>query len=223
MLVLVVGACSAAPVAPPGGVRSPVAWEDWRPVEPVRDLPRLADSDKLVMRKEHLASLAASYGIDDPPEVELERWIYPTEHGPTQKECFAEAGFEVESGPEGEGVRVVGPVNDAQAPLLNLAHYTCTARFYIDPDFMQFPTTDQIRVSYEYMTEVLIPCLKEQGYDPSDPPALETYIASYGGAQWWSPYAAAGIHSGMAEYENLTQGVCRGDPPAAARYGERLR
>ncbi len=69
---------------------------------------------------------------------------------------------------------------------------------------------------------VLIPCLKEQGYDPSDPPNLETYRATYGGTEWWSPYDAAGIHSGMAEYEDLTQGVCHGEPPAAARYGDRL-
>lgn len=174
------------------------------------------------MRKEHLASLTASYGIDDPPEVALERWIYPTEHGPVNKECFAEAGFEVESGPEGEGVRVVGTVNEAQAPLLNLTYYTCTARFYIDPDFTQFPTADQIRISYEYMMEVLIPCLKAQGYDPSGPPSLETYVANYGGPKWWNPYDAAGINSGTAAYEDLTQGVCHGDPPAAARYGERL-
>ncbi len=150
MLALVAGACSAAPVSPSGGAPAPVAWEDWRPGEPVRDLPRLAESDKFAMRKEHLASLAASYGIDDPPEVELERWIYPTEHGPTHEECFAEAGFEVEGGPEGEGVRVVGAVNAAQSDLLNRTHYTCTARFFIDPEFTQWPTPDQMRVTYEY-------------------------------------------------------------------------
>ena len=217
---VLVGGCSAQLEPTRAPTRAAVAWADWRPQEPVRDLPRFTEAEKLAMRTEFLAGIAERYGIDDPPEVELERWIHPTEHGPTHEVCFAEAGFEVEGGPEGEGVQVVSRPAEAQRDLLNLAYYTCTARFFLDPDYTQLMTPDQLRVTYEYYREMLSPCLREQGYEPSEPPSLETFMATYGTADQWSPYDGLGITpEDRKTWERLYEGVCHGGPPAAARYG----
>lgn len=168
-----------------------------------------------------MIDLARGAGIAEVPEVPLERWIHPTERGPTAEECFAEAGFEVKSTLNGEGFDVISQVSGTQGKVLNLTHYVCAARFFVDPNYLQPPTRDQIRVTYEYYLEVLSPCLREQGYQVPEPPSLETFIAQQWTPEEWTPYKAAGIDSqDLATYELLYEGACRQAPPPAARYGE---
>ena len=223
LLTLGMAACSGQSAQPPvvPASRAPVAWADWRPREPVRDLKALAESDKLALRERQLAEVARAGRITEVPKVALERWIHPTEVGAVAEECFAEAGFEVRSVANGEGFDVVSQVSGDQGKVLSLAHYVCTARFFVDPYYMQLPTRDQIRVTYEYYIEVLSPCLGGQGYEVPEPPSLETFIAQHWTPEEWTPYKAAGIDSQEPGiYELLYEGTCRSGPPPGARYGE---
>ena len=47
-------------------------------------VPSMSDEEALDLRADDLASLAASYELSDPPQVELVRWTTMTDYGPTK-------------------------------------------------------------------------------------------------------------------------------------------
>ncbi len=196
-----------------------MSWESWRPSSPVGDLAELSESDKEAVREAQLAQLAAGYGLSDPPKVQLERWIRPEELGPISEKCFGEAGFEVRSTPDGQGYEIITQVGKDQRDALHLTAYTCTARFFIDPRAMQPLTHDQLRIIHEFFGDFMIPCLRRLGYTPTDPPTLETFIATYSTTPW-SPLKDAGVNENDVEAWDEIVKTCHQGPPAAALYGE---
>ena len=214
--VMIGGGCSAGSpqTTPP---RSEVVdWEDWRPREPVRDLKKLSESDKMAMRESILNDLAQSYGFEDAPVVELDRWIRPEEMGSTAEKCFDDAGFEVESTPDGTGFRVISNVGESQRDALNMTAYQCRARHFIDPDAMQPLTRDQSRVVYEYYIAVLVPCLQGLGHETGKPPSLDTFVSTDLASQW-SPIRDLGLGDAALD---VALDRCHQAPPLPALYGE---
>ena len=226
IMALVLVGCSAPPVEGPSGAPEPQTplpnppvmsgWQDWRPSEPVRDLAKLSEADKLALRTSNLANLAQQFEITDPPEVELERWIRVDEIGPTAAECLGEAGFDVESTSNGQGWRLVSALGEGQGPALDLAYYTCAARYSVDPAMTQPQTRDQQRVMHEYFTDMLIPCLQQLGYQAPEVPSLETFTGMGGR---WSPIQEIGLDPSEDRMDQVLD-ACEQAPPPTALYGE---
>ena len=220
MAALVVSGCSAATPAPESPVTSTsIERKSWRPGQPVRDLPTMAEEEKLALRESALADHARSLDISDPPEVALVRWIRTDEQGPSAEACLAEAGFTVESDSSGQGWRLVSQIAAEQAHAFHLASYTCTAQYFVDPAMMQSLTSDQLRVLYEYHVEVSIPCLAKLGYPRPEPPSLETFLGTFD-TDPWLPVKNIGLDlSGGDEVDRVLE-ACEQSPPVAALYGE---
>ncbi len=140
---------------------------------------------------EYLASdrqaLADSLGIATPPPVAPSRLLALDEWAPTLIECLRDAGFDARETPDGEGV-AYPPIEDAALrESLNLAIYTCEARYPVSPKYMEPLNHEQLTRLYSYRTRELIECLREEGFVVSEPPPSETAFVESGGA--WSPHA----------------------------------
>lgn len=69
---------------------------------------------------------------------------------------------------------------------LNIAIYTCEARFPVSPKYMEPLTHRQLTALYLYRLTTLIDCLDNEGFTIAEPPPSETTFVESGGA--WSPY-----------------------------------
>lgn len=194
---------------PPGWVKS----MEWRPKVPVRDLRQFTDEEKLEFWNEHVAELASRHRLDDPPEVELERWIRFEETGPVLGRCLSEFGYEmtydpfpgISGGPETHNG------DDFTLAYEREAWYVCLARFPIDPTYLQPPTSDQARIQYDYWNEVWLPRMRGLGLRLVNPPDLKTFVQEYvarGGGSPWSEVTIDG--------ESILQ--CGQSRPAPAAY-----
>lgn len=62
------------------------------------------EAEMLSFRAQRLDELAAIRGLENPPEVDLIRFIPLFEFGPTMVDCLAEQGYDVQLTPDKEGV-----------------------------------------------------------------------------------------------------------------------
>ena len=187
---------AAAPTAPVPvkttlPIRSPglIASLTWRPREPVRDLRELTEEEKLSAREADLVQLAQAFDLDDPPAVELERWIRHDERVPVLSQCYSEAGVQAIVDPMRYGfpevfARYEGP-DDEKTQRYSIPAYVCNARFSLDPTYQQPLTRDQARVSYEFETEFWVPCVRAAGFEVLDPPDRETAIDNALAGNYW--------------------------------------
>lgn len=210
LVLLFTAACSSEPEAAP----SP------QPSTPV--FPSDPHWDRL--RDEALAEEAEVLGLDEvPTDVEFLRYIHPDEFGRVRAQCIRDQGFEAEETFD-NGVSY-GQVPPEQAEALRRASYRCSAMYPVHPLFNQPPSEEQLRITYDYYVEDLIPCLAAEGVAVHDIPSLERFIASYPGSleePLWSPYFAAGIGEPpgpetLAEFERLSQ-RCPQNPPLELLY-----
>ena len=191
----------------------------WRPSAPVRDLRELTEEEKIAFRDADLAELARTFRLEEPPDVELERWIRHDEADRFWSECYSEAGIESIVDPTRNGFPSVtarnrGPEDEE---LLRRTHWTpiyiCHARFSIDPVYQQPPTRDQARVAHEYQTEFWVPCVRAAGFDVLDPPDRETAIDLILAGDYWPIWP----HGEPPEDDYRINDAC-GNGMAAAAY-----
>ncbi|MBD3940595.1 hypothetical protein IF188_02635 [Microbacterium sp. NEAU-LLC] len=144
------------------------------------------DSDSAAYLAENARALAASYGIDDPPDVDLVRFIALDEWAPTQRDCLREAGYDVEFTADGEGLSYPPTGDAAVAKNLNLAIYTCEMQYPVEQKYMTPLSIEQLRTLYDYRSGELLECLRREGYTSSaEPPSEQVFLQSGG---QWSPY-----------------------------------
>jgi len=170
-----------APVPGTEGQAHPTS--DWTPDVPLDNEIQMSQAEKLQARAEELRTQAQTAGIEDPPEVELVRWIKPEEFAPTNVRCLNEAGFDVGITDDGTGIDS-RTIPGAQTEALELAIYTCTAQYSIDPRYAHPLNDAQLGIMYDYLVESYVPCIEALGYPLAEPPSKQVYVGSPAMDRW---------------------------------------
>ncbi len=153
-------------------------------VDPIYDVDR---ETLMQHRAEALAALAVSLQVDDPPDVALVRFVERTESGIAQADCLVAGGFPATASSDGTGF-TLGQVAESQAAQLDIAIYTCMARYTVDPRYNFRFKEQQLRILYDYFVGELTDCLEEKCYAVGPPPSFGTFKDQYETAPW-SPYS----------------------------------
>lgn len=150
---------------------------DWVPDVPLAHEVQMSKADKLLARVKALQAEADTAGIVDPPRVGLVRWIKPEEFATTHVRCLNDAGFDVAVTDDGTGINSE-TIPAAQTSALEMAMYTCSAQYSVDPRYSLPLSESQLGLMYDYMVESYIPCVEGLGHQLSDPPSKDVYIGS---------------------------------------------
>lgn len=172
---------SSEPAATPGGGSPPIV-SDWQPSNPLSSRIDMSEKEKMAKRATNLVLQAESMGLQNPPKIQLVRWITPEEWAPTLVKCLTDRGFPV-------GYTADGGINSAnipgeQAPALETAMYECMAQYSIDPRLSQSLNSEQRGILYDYLVESYVPCLGKLGVKVSSPPSREVFMATAEGDGW---------------------------------------
>ncbi len=135
--------------------------------------PTPTATPKHLTRTDYLAQTARMFGVEDPPDVDVVRAVEPEELPALVTQCMAESGFVADS----TGTITV-PSDQTES--LDLAYYTCYARYPIDEKYLQPLNAGQRRYIYRYWIDSEIPCLAGLGYSIPAPPSEQTYLDSIG-------------------------------------------
>lgn len=156
-----------------------------RPAEPtpanVSTPSATASVDAAAKRAEELRDYAKLLGLNPAPVVTPERSVSIDEQPTVFASCMRDAGYTV--GEDG-----TYSVPKSQTSALHVALYTCTARYPLEDRYYQPYTVEQKRIIYDYFAQELVPCLREAGYTPENPPTFETFLATAGTADEYNPY-----------------------------------
>lgn len=204
----------------PGGSDNewdPANWEPTVSITPIS----MSESEKQEFRTSWLAARAEEIGWEDPPNIPLERWVVGADFGASVGTCLANAGFEgVWDGNWGfvfpEGIPA------AQSSAFERASYECYAKFFIDPEFSQEWSEDQVGLIYDYWDEFYVPCLEAHGVsvDMTSRPSRATFVATFNSPErssWWPADSLMGLTS---DRRATVQSVCNEYPPLDAFYGQ---
>jgi hypothetical protein len=185
------------------------AWSQWRPG---KELPRaeMSDEQRDVLYRQQLESILRIAEIENPPQVEVSRWIYPEEQGRVWSGCMQEQGFDSQETAGGQILSDMG--DESQELAFWTANYVCIARFPIDPrtDF-HYWNEAQLKAWYQYLVEFLVPCLDQLEANPDTAPSWEVFLAD---PESWE-YPDAGGQNQEAWYAQ-----CPHSPPSAVILGD---
>lgn len=151
----------------------------------------------------NLEEFAAAFGIENPPEVAIIRWVKPEESTDVLVECLQNAGFPVQR--TEHGYEYNSDVNDGGA--YDLAQYTCMAQYPVESTFARPMTQEQARRLYDYIIDTQIPCLEANGYGPFDLPTFESYLQTIQSPDMYFPTQDifGGGGAGGQEYESVME------------------
>lgn len=117
-------------------------------------------------------SLSQSFGIDDPPQVEVIRAMLPEELDDTLLACVTEEGFPLTA----EGVF---KIPEGQKTAYNMAQYVCRMRYPVIERYAQPLKAKQIEIQYDWTIQFVIPCLEQQGFRISNVPTEARFIDTW--------------------------------------------
>jgi hypothetical protein len=150
------------------------------------------DPQAMEARALALEELALQLQIADPPEVELVRFIEPTEWVMAQIDCLMAGGFAVAVTSDGSGIDVsqVPASMTERGGSFMLAQYICEAQFSVVPGDQAGLGPNQLSALYDLYLGVQVPCLEAHGIAVSSPPSRQVFIDTYGTDDMWIPYAS---------------------------------
>jgi len=137
---------------------------------------------------------ASFYGVSDPPEIDVVRYVGTEELDATLRECMTAAGYPTESN---GGVNVPAGNEDAFA----LAQYTCAVQYPVPERYTKAWTDEEIRVQYRWTVDFVIPCLESRNHPIADPPSESVFVDSWRSAPYF-PFSQVSLS--VAE-ENFNQ------------------
>ena len=170
----------------------------------------MSEADKAAIATD-LADYAESNGVKNPPEIAIVRVVDETEWPETYASCLTDLGFPAQV--EGDGVAMDIPQGQEDAQ--KIASYTCLAKYPIDPNQDRGNLTDaQKEVVYVYVTQTLVPCLEENGYDIENIPSKTAFIEGYGTPNAWNPYFQIADQSFITAEGKEIETLCPANAPA---------
>lgn len=153
-------------------------------------LPALSSSERTQLYQTQVEAardmLLSAHASATVPDVELVRFVLPSEWAQTMVGCMDEAGFAASVRPDG-GIEFA-PVADAQSEALSVANYVCGVQYPVDPTYARPLNDEQLKYLYWYFIEKLVPCLEAEGFNIPAPPSEATFVDQYD-AHPWSPYS----------------------------------
>lgn len=129
-----------------------------------------------------MAAVAEYYQLpaDILPEVDLIRSVSPEEQLGVFGDCMDQAGFP--SRPDGQALVFNVPEDQRQSH--GLAKYVCTGQYPVDQRYTTPLTDEQWQAVYDFQVATTLPCIRNLGYDVSDPPTLRSYLESDDATRW---------------------------------------
>lgn len=113
------------------------------------------------------------YGITDPPNVGVTRYVLPEEQQQAQDDCLSSMGFQV----DGPGM-LYYPAEQEDAA--TVAQYTCRMQYPVMQHYAQQQWgPDQTYIQYDWTVEYVIPCLEGWGHRISDVPSRDVFVAGW--------------------------------------------
>ncbi|WP_344679003.1 hypothetical protein [Microbacterium schleiferi] len=147
--------------------------------------------------REMLKFRAEGGGLVNPPDVEIVRVVPYEEWAQAQVDCLAEQGFTASTLPGGAVEYADVPAE--QGPALNLAAYVCAAKYPYDVRRDQRLPEKRAIAQFEFLKSTVAPCVAELGYEPGEPPSLQTWLSDYNATgNAWDPIAEAWQASGSS-------------------------
>ena len=145
------------------------------------------------------------------PEVELVRYVDQNEWAEVTVSCLVEQGVDAKVSTDGQGGYEMAGVEGQLLPM-EIAIYTCNARYPTDPALTLPLTEAELDFVYDYYVNVLNPCLENEGVEITEAPSRQAFIDTYGASEgWWTPYEAVGT-TGEEDWNQLNR-VCPQSPP----------
>jgi hypothetical protein len=185
-LALVLGSCST---------------EIPKPIRPDTSAAALA-TQATADRERALADLHREFPDAIVPEVETIRFVALTEWPEANASCLREEGYYAEAGIDG----VATSAPPGQEEPFAIANYVCALKYPIDPRSNIPLNDDQIRYIYDYVTQIMTPCVHAEGYDVPPAPSRESFIATYNTDSPWNYYELVGqATSSQEEWEFINR------------------
>lgn len=150
------------------------------------------------------------------PNVPLVAWSKYGEFYPKLVECMRGQGWDV-SLIGTRGMRYPNVGASQQAPMF-LAEYECRSKYSEDPRYRQPLSAQQIGLMYDYAVGVTVPCLRREGYSPTQPPSRAVYIAGFGQDASWDPYESVfgtGVVQEGSSQGQILEKKCPRQPPTS--------
>lgn len=171
---------------------------------------RVTDEEEREYIEREKVLLAEELKIENPPEVDVVRFVDWDEVQQVLDECLAKAGF-----PNG------GPSPDGQEELQALAEYRCSLEYPIKFQYLQDGGDAEAERAYRYVSDYLVPCLTANGHRISGAPSLKTYQEAWRSGQPYTPYSQVGADSvtDQTAYTQLSYN-CPQTPPGSIVWGE---
>ncbi len=171
----------------------------------------------LEQREANLNDLAAGLGLDNPPHVELIRFVSESEWTNVQLGCLNDLGFPVVALPDGRGVdsSMIPAAQAQRGGPYAVAVYTCQARYTMEPATGEM-SDEELGELYDWYLAVEVPCLEAHGAEVSDPPSRPTFIETYN-SHPWIPFIAIDREALGPEKIDELLAACPQSPAEAAR------
>lgn len=203
----------AAPVSstPERLTGAPPPVSEWQPATPLSASVEMSEAEKARERRALLGAEARGLGLSNPPNIDLVRWISPEEWAPSMLGCLAGQGLPV--GYTADGGIDSSLVPSDEQPALQLAMYSCTAQFTVDPRYSMPLNAEQRGILYDFLTTSYVPCLGGLGIEVAVPPSRQRFIAA-GDDDGWQPQL--GLPRGRVTEANA---ACPVRPRSEVLYG----
>lgn len=148
------------------------------------------------------------------------RFIHPDEWTLIRSTCLVEAGWPVDTTPDG-GIDFSG-IPSGQQSGLEAAIELCDRRFPVDPRYRQPLTETQLTILYNWYVTESIPCLEGEGFTGINPPSLDVFLDTYETEEHWAPYLD--ISSQLQQLQpgrwyDLNE-ACPQNPPVDELFGD---
>jgi hypothetical protein len=172
--------------------------------------------------EEELERLAVQFGLDpkDLPQVDVVREISPEESDEVTVECMTEQGFPPDRG----GGTMSWTTPDGQLLGLNTALYVCQAKYPVAHRYRESLSREQLELVYDHQVEVMVPCIRDLGYDVPEPPSRERFLERNGTweelAQLEPQVVQDAIRTGRWESYQDFLDACPPMPPHDVLYGD---
>ncbi|MGW9738403.1 hypothetical protein ACUXPL_001424 [Micrococcus sp. 140720015-1] len=165
---------------------------------------------------------ANGLGLDDPPPVTRRGWATSVEeHERWVSQCMTERGIPAAYSEVRGGLSWDTPP-ESQQEAVNLAFWTCSFTFPVDPSISQDWSEAQLRLVYDYWDQYAIPCLEDHGItvDTSTRPSKESFVTAFHTQDrhlWW-PVTDSLIGLSDSRYAEVVA-ACPELPSDAVLYG----
>lgn len=180
------------------------------------DLPSVDSEDAYAESRDELTTMITMRHPDaELPTPARVRFILPEEWATTMQACLADQGFQSTVSDDG-GLEYEG-IPTEQAVALDVANYSCSLQYPVDPRYTAKLSAYQLEFLYEYYVLDLVPCLEGEGISVPEPPTFQKFRDTWETEDAWTPYSFVDPGS-QSEWNELNK-TCPQNPDPDVLFG----